>query len=148
LDQLIAGMGEDGLLAMVCTRISEGESLRHIALGNGMPQLVLRRWMEDDPKRMKEWELADRCFADSLAYEGLSAAKEATVEDVAVARLRVDAYNKAAGKLARAKWGERQEITVTHEISVLGALEEARGRVQGVLPVVVTYTEFTEEVVI
>lgn len=61
--------------------------------------------MEDAPERMKEWELAKRCFADGLVWEGLQAAKDATPEDVAVARLQVDTYHKTAGKMSKVEWG-------------------------------------------
>jgi hypothetical protein len=110
LDNLIAEMKEEGLLAMVCTRIAEGDDPRLIATGNGMPWLVLRKWMEDAPERMKEWELAKRCFADGLVWEGLEAARDAKPEDVAVKRLQVDTYHKTAGRMSRVEWGGEQSV--------------------------------------
>ena len=69
LDSLIEHLGEDGVLRMFCTRISEGESPLDIARSNGVPWYAFRGWLEDSTDRMNAWDLADRCFADGLAYE-------------------------------------------------------------------------------
>ena len=112
LDDLITEKGEDGVLAMVCTRIAEGEDPRRIAVNNGMPWMVLRKWLEDSPGRMKEWELAKRCFADGLVYEGLKEVRDCGLEEVPLAKLRSESYGKVAAKLSRVEWGDKQE-TVT-----------------------------------
>ena len=109
LDALIAEDGEDGVLASVATRIAIGDDPREIALGMGMPWLVLRKWMEDAPERMKEWELAKRCFADGLAYESLREVRDAGLEEVPLARLRSESYVKMAAKISRVEWGDREE---------------------------------------
>jgi hypothetical protein len=110
MDRLIDMHGEDGALRMICTRIAEGEDPRDIARGSGMPWMVMRRWMEDKEERMREWELAKRCFADGLVWEGLSAARDATPEDVSVARLQVETYHKTAGKMSKVEWGSEASV--------------------------------------
>lgn len=129
LDKAIAEMGEDGLLAMVCTRIAEGDDPRQIATGNGMPWLVLRKWMEDKPERMKEWGLAKRCFADGLLWSGLAAARDADVESVQVSRLQADVFHKTAGKMSRDEWGEKQQVEVMNvSVDFRGLLEARENR--------------------
>ena len=150
LDALIAEYDEKSVLDMVTTRIAVGENPQGIALSMGMPWMVMRKWMEDKPERMQAWELAKRCFADGLAYEGLKAVKEADPETVQVAKLQFDAYTKTAGKVSREEWGEKVQVEINQTISVLDALEEARRRVEGVtavqLPVPVTIQKESVEI--
>jgi hypothetical protein len=148
LDAMIAEDSEEGVLARVMTRIAIGDDPREIALSMGMPWLVLRKWLEDKPERMEEWALADRCFADGLAYEGLKAVKEADPETVQVAKLQFDAYTKTAGKVSREEWGEKVQVEINQTISVLDALEEARGRLgrMDTLPVPVTIQQENVEI--
>lgn len=109
MDELIETLGEDGVLRMFCTRVSDGDDPRQIALGNGMPWFVFRKWLEDREERVREWELAKRCFADGLAYEGLREVRDAGLESVPLAKLRSEHYTKMAGKISRVEWGDREE---------------------------------------
>ena len=109
MDRLIEMHGEDGALALVMTRVAEGEDPRDIARSQGMPWMVMRRWLEDKEERMREWELAKRCFADGLAYESLREVRDAGLEEVPLARLRSESYVKMAAKISRVEWGDREE---------------------------------------
>jgi hypothetical protein len=109
MDRMITEHGEEGALALIMTRVSEGEDPRDIARGNGMPWMVMRRWLEDKAERMAEWELAKRCFADGLVYEGLQVVRDASVESVPLARLQSEVYGKQAAKMSRVEWGDREE---------------------------------------
>ena len=109
MDALIAEMGEEGVLALVMTRIAIGDDPREIAVGMGMPWLVLRKWLEDKEERMKEWELAKRCFADGLAYESLREVRDCGLDEVPLAKLRSESYTKMAAKISRVEWGDREE---------------------------------------
>ncbi len=109
MDRMIAEMGEDGALSLICTRIAEGEDPRNIAPSVGMPWMVMRKWMEDKEERVKEWELAKRCFADGLAYESLREVRDCGLEEVPLARLRSESYVKMASKISRVEWGDREE---------------------------------------
>lgn len=96
--------------------------------------------MEDKPERMQAWELAKRCFADGLAYEGLEAVKGAGPETVQVAKLQFDAYTKTAGKVSRDEWGEKQQVEVTNvSVDFRGLLEARESRLMALarVPVVV-----------
>lgn len=108
LDTLIAEHGDEWLLSAFVSRIAEGESPQAVSVGMGLPWFVMRRWLEDSQDRMREWELGKRCFADGLAYESLRVVRDATVEDVAVARLQSETYAKTAGKVSRVEWGGEQ----------------------------------------
>lgn len=108
LADTIESEGEDSVLEMLCSRVAEGENPQDIARGMGLSWFVVREWLEDG-NRMKRIELAKRCFADGLVWQGLAAARDATVEDVAVARLQVDTYHKVAGKMSRVEWGGEAE---------------------------------------
>lgn len=109
MDRLIESHGEDGALSLVMTRVAEGEDPRDIARSQGMPWMVMRRWLEDKDERMREWELAKRCFADGLAYESLREVRDAGLEEVPLARLRSESYVKMAAKISRVEWGDREE---------------------------------------
>lgn len=112
LDTLIAEHSEEWLLSAFVSRISDGESPQAVAVGMGLPWFVMRRWLEDSPDRMREWELGKRCFADGLAYESLRVVRDADPDNVAVARLQSETYAKTAGRVSRVEWGgESQAVS-------------------------------------
>ncbi len=122
LDSLIEHIGEDGVLRMFCTRISEGESPIDIARSNGVPWYAFRGWLEDSSDRMNAWDLADRCFADGLVYEGLREVRNAGLEEVPLARMRDESYKKMAAKLNKLKWGEQKQGVVIEGMTMDQAL--------------------------
>ena len=148
LDAYIAEKGEAEVLAEFCSRIAIGERHSDITLNMGFPWFVFREFIEDKQERMKEWELAKRCFADELVYEGLHSVKKANPDTVQVAKLQFDAYTKTAGKVSREEWGEKVQVEINQTISVLDALEEARGRLgrMDTLPVPVTIQQENVEI--
>jgi len=140
LDSLIAEDSEEGVLAMVMTRIAIGDDPREIALGMGMPWYVLRKWLEDKAERMQAWELAKRCFADGLVYESLKEARDADIDTVQVAKLRSDVYSKTASKVSREEWGDKvqMEVKQTHSVDIKNLLELREARLMALdVPVVV-----------
>lgn len=116
LDEMIAAHGEDGTLALIATRMAEGESMKEIALSCGMTVTVLRKWLEDDKGRMEEVALARRCFAEELVYDGLREARDADIETVGLGKYRTDTFLKMAGKLDRANWGDKTVPDVTFAV--------------------------------
>lgn len=109
LDARIAEYGEDGLLSELCGRVSEGEHPFDVAKTMGVAWNVMKRWLEDDERRMEELSFAKRCYADKLAWDSLSEVRDADVETVALAKLRSDKYEKMAGKFDRGSWGDKTE---------------------------------------
>jgi hypothetical protein len=110
MDAMIAEDGEEGVLARVMTRIAIGDDPRDIALSMGMPWYVLRKWLEDKAERMQAWELAKRCFADGLVYESLKEVRDCGLEEVPLARLRSETYQKTAGKVSKVEWGTENAV--------------------------------------
>lgn len=105
LADTIEAEGEDSLLEAICSRVAEGENPVVVAKSMGFSWFVVREWLEEGG-RMKRLDLAKRCFADGLMWSSLEAARDAEPESVNVARLQVDAYQKAAGKMSRVDWGQ------------------------------------------
>jgi len=109
LDVLLEEHGEESFLQGICGRVAEGESPDVVSRSMGVPWLVVRRWLEDDGKRVGLLELAKRCWADRLVWDAVSAARDAGVEDVSVSKLQADTYLKVAAKADRGSWGDAKE---------------------------------------
>ena len=138
LDALIAEHGEEWVLSAFVSRIAEGEAPHEVAVGMGFPSFVMRSWLEDEPERMSRMELGKRCFADGLVWQGLAAARDADVDNVAVARLQAEHFSKMAGRLSRDEWGDRQQVEVknVHQVDIRGLLEAREARLlEMVIPV-------------
>ena len=105
LSVLAEEIGEDGILAMVATRVAEGETLYEIARSQAIPYGVLWKWLNVE-SRMAEYEAALEAKADLEAHRALELADNATPEDVAVARLRVDTRLKLVGKWSKGRYGD------------------------------------------
>lgn len=111
LDAWLAEVGESGVLDTLCGRMSLGEAPHEVSVSMGMPWHVLRKWMEEDEKRMDAMALAKRCYADKLAWEAVGRIGEADVETVGLAKFRFEAGMKMAGKLDRSGWGEEKDVS-------------------------------------
>jgi hypothetical protein len=133
MDAMIDEDGEEGVLARVMTRIAIGDDPREIALGMGMPWYVLRKWLEDKPERMQAWELAKRCFADGLVYESLKEVRDCGLEEVPLARLRSETYQKTAGKVTGIADGRCNKVLGCDGEGRGGEGESGRGN-KGVVP--------------
>lgn len=114
------------LFTTICDRIAEGESLRAICSGEGMPsKTTVLRWLaEPEAASLRDqYARAREEQADTFAAEVVEIADEAAYENVEVDgavlavrfdatavnrnRLRADARKWAASKLAPKKYGER-----------------------------------------
>lgn len=108
LDARIAELGADNVLMDVATRVSYGDNPLSIAKSYGVPYIVLKKWLEEHGADMVA--LAKRAHADMLVSNAIDEVGAASVEDVAVARLRSETYLKIAGKQDKATWGDGQQI--------------------------------------
>lgn len=129
LEMVVESLGEEGLLGDFCSRVADGEHPREIAKCYGVHAIIFRKWIEDDADRMRMFELAKRCLADHLQWDGIQEARECGVDDVQLGKYRTETYLKAAGTFNRKEYGQKVEIEVNQQISILGALDEARSRV-------------------
>lgn len=109
LDVLLEEHGEESFLQGICGRVAEGESPDVVSRSMGLPWLVVRKWLEDDGKRVGLLELAKRCWADRLVWDAVSAARTADVDDVSVSKLQADTYLKVAAKADRGSWGDAKD---------------------------------------
>lgn len=118
LDATIDEMGSDGLMSHILWKLSEGSHPSEIANEFGLPWVVLKKWIESDGTRVKDFELARRALGDKLAWDGIAEAKNSDIETVALGKYRTDTYMKIAGKLNRGEWGD-QEVKGSGGITVV-----------------------------
>lgn len=112
----------------ICERLAEGESLRTICAGEGMPYRgTVFRWLASDEKFRLQYAHARDAQADTLADEIVDIAddgtrdtyldadgNEKTNQDViARSRLRVDARKWVASKLKPKVYGDRTTTAIT-----------------------------------
>lgn len=96
----------------VLEHIAEGKSLRAIEAMEGMPsKTTVMRWLNDDEEFRDQYARAKDEQADVLFEDVLDIADNATPEEVAVARLRIDARKWMAGKLRPKKYGDKVDLT-------------------------------------
>lgn len=142
LDRRLAEEGYD-FLAGIVSRVGLGELPSEVARSCGMPWIVLKSWLEDDPGRVALMETALRAGADELEAQALREVRDAEQETVGLAKLRYESYVRSAGFRDRKRYGNKVEMEVTHNVSIVEALREARGRLvqaeRGYLPVTVEH---------
>lgn len=105
LDNRIAELGKDNVIADIVSRIANGDSPKSIAQSYDVPYYCIRAFIEEECS--EEVALAMRARADVVEHIGTSAVLEADADGVAVARLKGEYLLKLAGKLDRAKYGDR-----------------------------------------
>ena len=120
LHVVLAGKGADGLLDEVTDDLLEGCELRQIAGRLGVRVGELARFLVE---REGEYRGMLRVKADMLAHETLGIADGAGMEEVALAKLRIDTRFKLASKWDRVTYGDEKgainvgntQITIVHE---------------------------------
>jgi hypothetical protein len=138
LTHILDEIGEDGLMSLIVEKMSEGTKPSDVARDLHLPFLVLWNWLAAEPKRQQLYNHGWEMYASDLHAETIQIADEATVEDVQVARLRVDTRFKAASSYDRKRFG----TTVKHDVEVVGVdikqlLEQRRQRIENVVDGVV-----------
>ena len=129
MDVLVSEHGAEDVLHMVCDQVADGMSLSEIGGNEGIPYSVLWRWLNAEG-RMEAYRVALEARADKEAHDVLHIADSATVEEVGVAKLRVDARKWAASKWDRDRYGESSKVAldVRYQVDLAGALLEAEAR--------------------
>ncbi len=117
----------EALVAKICTRLAEGETLRAICRDPGMPdKATILRWLADKEKAdfRAQYTYAREMQADALFDEALEIADDASGdwtedkggkkvvdhENIQRSRLRVDTRKWAAGKMAPKKYGDKLDL--------------------------------------
>ena len=129
MDVLVSEHGAEDVLHMVCDQVANGMSLSEVGQTEGIPYSVLWRWLNAEG-RMEAYRVALEARADKEAHDVLHIADSATVEEVGVAKLRVDARKWAASKWDRDRYGEASKVQmdVRYQVDLAGALLEAEER--------------------
>ena len=129
MDVLVGEHGAEDVLHMICDQVANGMSLSEVGQAEGIPYSVLWRWLNAEG-RMESYRVALEARADKEAHDVLHIADSATVEEVGVAKLRVDARKWAASKWDRDRYGESSKVAldVRYQVDLAGALLEAEER--------------------
>ncbi|WP_439287564.1 terminase small subunit [Lonepinella sp. BR2904] len=97
----------------ICMLLSQGESLRKICDRPSMPNArTVHRWILENDEFCQQYAHAREMQAETLLEEILEISDCASVEDVQVAKLRVDARKWYITKVAPKKYGDR--VTQEH----------------------------------
>ncbi|KKN25256.1 hypothetical protein LCGC14_0886580 [marine sediment metagenome] len=90
----------------------------------------LLRWIHKDSERQRRFYEAQSIGAEIISAEIIEIADASdSLEDVQRSRLRIDTRWKLLGVWNRKRFGEVKQIEMGGTISILQALEEAKGRV-------------------
>jgi transposase-like protein len=99
---------------ILCAWVQGGGSMRQYSANTGRAASTLYRWMREHPDFQSRYSQAHEDRADTLTDEMLDiaddAAKEASIEGVAAAKLRVETRKWIASKLRPQKWGDKQVV--------------------------------------
>ena len=128
LTDLVEKMGRDWVAEEYLSRRCEGDTGRDIARSLcDIPWHVLYRWLEENaPEAIG---LAKRASSELMVEDAVSEMRMAHEENIGVVKAQSDFALKIAGKWNRGAYGDSQTLTVEAGVSVLAALEMARGRV-------------------
>lgn len=105
----VAIPNRDEIIAEICDRLGEGESLTAICELPGMPRHnTFFRWLHGDDAAWQRYTQAREIQAHAYAARAMDEALGAT--DAAIGKLRLDALKWAAGKLAPKFYGDSQQV--------------------------------------
>lgn len=98
----------DDLASSICEGLASGLSLLAICDGPDMPGVTtVYRWLEEKVSFRDMYSHARRLQADSKFDEADEIAKNATAENVHVARLQIDTIKWQTARLAPRKYGDK-----------------------------------------
>jgi hypothetical protein len=101
----------------ICAWIRQGKSLSEYCRQAGMGIETPYRWMRTYPEFRERYTSAQEDRADTLADQLLAVVddlpQDATMEQVQIAKLRLEARKWIASKLRPTKWGDKQTIEHT-----------------------------------
>ncbi len=93
---------------LICDHLAEGESLRRICAGPGMPdRLTVMRWQANNGEFATKCARARAWQADLMDDLILDIADACTPETAAADRVKISAYQWRASKLAPKKYGDK-----------------------------------------
>lgn len=134
-----ATQAPDELLESIVNHIAEGHGLISWTKNFGVSYAVAWNWLNDDPHRERAYHAARVVAADYLAEQALQIIdapperlESGAVDNAAVTlqRARFDARRWQCSKLRPDRYGEVLKVEDGRNISIIGALREARQRVE------------------
>jgi hypothetical protein len=108
-------MAKEEAVPAVLGAMAEGKTVKEAvkALNVGVTHGTLRRWIDERPEWLAEYQRAKKLLAAALAEEAITVARETTNHSSAADRLLIETLKWAAAKANPAEYGERQ--TVEHQ---------------------------------
>ena len=117
----------DDLAGVICGRLADGESLRSICRGEGMPNIrSVMRWLSVNPEFSQQYARAREVQAESMFEEMLEIAddgrndwvekeqgKAVDHEHVSRSKLRVDTRKWMLARMAPKKYGDATNIKLS-----------------------------------
>ena len=134
LQALVTQPDTMSIIVQRVTDADDPETLREIAKSWKVPLGRLAEWITEDKDRAEQYANALKIAGEMAALDVLQIADDATPEDVAVRKLRIEARKWYAAKLAREKFGEMNEVRHTGSVSLITVLSSLRGREIDVAP--------------
>ena len=125
---------EPGLFDVVLSKMTtEDRTPPQVCQDMGLSWGAVIAWCNRDVERIEKFKAALEVRGHLLAEGALEVADRATVEDVQVAKLRVDTRKWLASRLNSKWFGEHQRVehsgTVTNLMAVLSALPTRGGEI-------------------
>ncbi len=121
-------------MSLIVEKLSEGCKPSDIARDLHLPFMVMWEWLGADEKRMRAYNHGWEMYASDIHAETIEIADTATIEEVPLAKLRIDTRFKAASSYDKKRFG----ATVKHDVEVIGVdikqlLEQRRQRIEHVV---------------
>lgn len=104
------------ILATICERIAQGESLRAISADIGIPASTVCEWLSKDAAFAEQYAHAREAQADTLADEIIGIAD--SEGDPQKLRLMVDARKWVASKLKPKRYGDKVDVEHSGAVTV------------------------------
>ncbi len=108
LTHIIDEIGEQGLLSLIVEKLSEGCKPSDIARDLHIPFMIMWEWLGADDKRMKAYNHGWELYAQDVHAETIQIADSSSIEEVPLARLRIDTRFKAASNYDRKRFGAKE----------------------------------------
>ena len=119
----------DKIADTICEAMLDGETLVDICSPKNMPhRSTVYRWMDDNQTFATRCERARVGQAEFMDHKIMKEAKEATPENVQVAKVRISAYQWRAAKLNPKRYGDKIDVEHSADENLADALAKATAR--------------------
>ena len=112
--------------------LMQGHSIRNALKAHNFDKNVFFRCVAENPLWSESYNRAQAVRAELLVDEAIDIADNS--DDAMKARNQIDIRKWYASKILPHKFGEKIDVTITQNVDVKGAIEEAKKRVRVVTP--------------